>query len=248
MEEHSIFIYEHLSPGETALVRQAEQFVGALAGLRRFAEGAAGPLPRDFLSEAMQVNQRLYNFKLALLKGRINNEIDLNLTPAFFNGLVSELEEYLRLLAPEAAGQEAPPVSPFHHLFLWLPDQIGHASLLIKELDLVEREVTRDTLQFQTAFTEDYLTIIQMAGYARAMGTDFPRLELEVEGICTRLQGFYAVVRGALGLFESDRLYNRATALFLKHHFGETAYFLRKLGESFPVLAARRPELFKPPV
>lgn len=243
MEEHAIFLYDHLSPREAPWIRQATQFADAYTRLKQ----NANPRDHAFLQEALQVSRHFRTYKLALMKGRIDNEIVLNFTPAFLNGVVSELDEYLRLLTPLAEGQEPAPVTPFHHMFLWLPDQIGHAGLLAKDLDLIEREFTREAVQYQTAFTEDYLTIIQMAGYARAMGMDFPRLEREVEGICTRLQGFYKVVRQALALLESDRLYNRATALFLAHHFEETAYFLRKLAESFPALAARRPELFQAP-
>ncbi|HWI65285.1 MAG TPA: DUF2935 domain-containing protein [Symbiobacteriaceae bacterium] len=247
MEEHGIFLYDHLSPRESLWIRQTTPFIDAFARLKRAAATATGPMPPAFLQEALQVSRQFYTYKLALMKQRINNEVVLNFTPAFLNGVISELEEYLRLLTPLAEGQEPAPVTPFHHIYLWLPDQIGHASLLAKDLDLLDREITRETVQYQTAFTEDYLGFIQLAGYARAMGTDFPRLELEVEGLCTRLQAFYKVVVRALGLLRTDRLYNRTSPLFLEHHFAETAYFLRKLAESFPALAARRPELFLPP-
>lgn len=247
LEEHGIFLYEHLSPREAAWVGQAQQFIDAYAQLRRFVATTTAPVPPEFARDAMEVNRHFLAYKLALMKARINNEVVLNLTPAFMNGVIAELEEYIRLVAPEAAGQEAAPVTPFHHLFLWLPDQIGHAALMSRELDINEREISRQAVQYQTAFTEDYLTSLQMAGFSRAMGMHFPRLELEIEGIATRLREFWKVVRLALERGAKDQLLNRSTAIFLEHHFEETDYFLRKLSESFPLLAQRRPELFQPP-
>ena len=247
MEEHALFIFDHLSPREVPAIRQAQQFIQAYAELRRRAQNGSDPLPTQFAQEALQVSRAFMDYKLALMRARINNDIVLNLTPAFFNGIISELEEYIRLLTPLAVGEEPAPVSAFHDLFLWLPDQLGHASLMVKDLDLVERALSRETNQYVETFTGQYLSAIQLSGYARALGPRFPKLDQLVEEIAGTTQGFYKVVKQALELYRTDRLMNRATAVFLEHHFEESKYFLRKLGEQFPELAVSRPQLFLPP-
>lgn len=247
MEEHAAFIYDHLSPRETARARQAEGFVEAYGRLRRIAEQAQTGLSPDFAREALALSSQFHAYKVGIMGERLNNSIVFNLTPAFMNGIIMELEEYMRLLAPLTRGEAPPPENVFHHMFLWLPDQIGHAALLLKDLDLTEREMSRKAELFQTTFTGLYLNTVQAAGYARATPAEVPFLEKLVADTAEQVKAFYAVVQQAAALYEADRLLNRATLTFLTHHFGESEYFLRKLGESMPAVAAARPELFVPP-
>lgn len=246
LEEHALFIYDHLSPREREQVRQAEAFVLAYQQLQRRVppDGAA---QQSFGQEALEVSQRFWSYKVKLLGERIHNTVVLNLTPAFFNGIIMELEEYIRLLLPLAQGKQPPRGNIFHHLFLWLPDQIGHAALLFKDLDISERELSRQAQEAQTGFTGAYLTAIQMQGFTRAEGEQFPVLDRFVADVATAVQGFYRVVQGAVELYQSDRLLSRTTLPFLQHHFPESEYFLFKLAEAAPQVAKARPELFVPP-
>lgn len=248
MEEHAEFIYNHLSPREAGRARQAEGFMEAYSRLHRVAQQQAqAAVSPDFAREALAVSGQFHAYKVEIMRERLDNAIVFNLTPAFMNGILMELEEYMRLLAPVARGEAPPPEGVFHHLFLWLPDQIGHAGLLLKDLDFTEREMSRLAGQYQATFTELYLNAIQVAGYGRATPAEVPALQELVEQTAEQVKAFYAVVQRAVALYQSDRLLSRSTLTFLTHHFGESVYFLRKLAESMPAVAAARPELFVPP-
>lgn len=243
LSEHGILIYDHLSPHERQWIRTTEDFINRYASLAR---DVSMGLPWSY-EDALELCRQFRTYKLALQRLRLDNAIILNYTPPVFNGMINELDEYTRLLTALVAGREPEAMPVFHHLFLWLPDQVGHAYLLANDLSTVELHLIQRTEQFRAEFNALYLTAVQMAGLARSAGPDFPALVRHVQDVARHVRDFYMLVQEADLLYSQRSLVSKVTRVLLQHHFPESRYFLQKLAESEPRAVAETPELFTPP-
>lgn len=90
MAEHGMFIFDHLSPREDRWAREAGQFTEAYGRLRQSLPPDGAAPSAAFAGEALALCRRFLAFKLALLRQRIDNAVVINLTPAFFNGIILE--------------------------------------------------------------------------------------------------------------------------------------------------------------
>ena len=91
--DHSRFILNALSPKETALIQQANQFIALFDGLL---EKSRKQMSTDELNklnrEAYNAAMKLREFKLAMLTKHIEGKIDIGLPPTFINHMVNELD------------------------------------------------------------------------------------------------------------------------------------------------------------
>src|SRR5579875_1657826 len=130
--EHARFIRDSLGPTEQQEIKRAEKFILRFDGLLA---QARQPLTQDAVHEltehAYRYASKIREFKLALLRAHlVENSITLFLTPSFLNHMVSEVEEYLRLLTYLRDGRIPPPMHSMHHHMIWLHDAVFHAAAL----------------------------------------------------------------------------------------------------------------------
>jgi hypothetical protein len=96
LEDHAIFVRDHLSPTEAKYVKRADDYRQAFRNLRRRLNQfppSAQANSREAVSFAMEVwpiANGYFQFEGKLQNLRINNVININLSPTYFNGTLSE--------------------------------------------------------------------------------------------------------------------------------------------------------------
>ena len=100
--DHSRFIYEALAPVQKEEIEKTSIFIRVFDAL----------LDQAKSSDSMQLTAKaeaevikLREFKLELLRKHLIGKIKIHLSPTFFNHMINELEEYLRILKHLKAGK-----------------------------------------------------------------------------------------------------------------------------------------------
>jgi tRNA(Met) C34 N-acetyltransferase TmcA len=164
--DHSRFIYDSLSPKETAYIRQAQSMIQEFdALLQQARRNLEADEIASLTTAAQQKTMQLRQFKLTLLRKHLDDELAIGLSPTFLNHMVNELEEYVRILSYLLQGQIPPVVHPVHHHLLWLLDAAGHAGAIEDELDHAEKMMKAKSRTFTRQFEDFYLKAVEMAGF-----------------------------------------------------------------------------------
>lgn len=180
-------------------------------------------------ARAFQQAQALRNFKLELLNAHLTVGIQSSLSPTFYNHMVNEAEEYLRILSSLLAGQQPPLLNPLHYHLLWLKDAEGHANGLSVRLDDTERELIQQSDSFRLLFNQYYNKAVEFSGYLRTGNSDFPalaRLNLDVETTMRNFRGFLLSLAETV---QSKTVLSVLTLLIPDHMDREECYYLNKL-------------------
>ncbi|WP_371018104.1 DUF2935 domain-containing protein [Pseudalkalibacillus sp. JSM 102089] len=252
LADHAIFVRDYLSPSEHNFVNEANQFAMAFDELR----AQLTPLKRDepassdamisFSRKAYQLARAYFNFEGTIQRLRIRNEININLSPSYFNGTLDENEEYLRQLTFYIEGKVPPPLSLLDLMDLWLTDQVGHASLLIDILDPIEVEFITKAQTIQNQFRVYISKNRAMRGFLRFTPSGFRAQQRFADEVAHSIQDLNALVEEVMSLFKIDEVLNNTTLRFLEHHFPESCYFLAHLSHYAPSIPAPSCSLTKP--
>ena len=240
--DHAHFLFDNLSPSETPWIRQAGEYIRAFRQARQDLE----QLPPDtpVTSEAMKrFSAAVYPTALGYfqLEGtvqsrRLLNQINVNLTPTYFNGTLNENQEYLRLLGYYIRGQAAPELPLVGLLSLWLEDQLGHAVLLRNVLDPVEAGLSEKSAEYARTFEAHMIKNQAIQRYLRFIQPGFPAQQQFASEVFVTVEGFYRFVQTVIARYRHAQVITRTTLRFLEHHLPETCYFLRKLAYYKPDL------------
>ena len=237
LQDHAIFVRDHLSVTERNEISIAEgvsqSFQALLSNLKQLNPTLSYTSSEmtDFAKRSYTVSYEYYRFEGHLQNLRIKNEINLNLSPTYLNGTLSENQEYLRLLSYLVHGQQPVPQRLDQLLDLWLEDQLGHIILLRNLVDPIELSVDRQTNLYAEKFQMFILQNHHVKGFLRFTEQGFPRqreLALEVGRTVIEMNQF---IRSVVEKYKGNRLLNKTTLRFLEHHFPETCYFIKKLAE-----------------
>jgi hypothetical protein len=254
LQDHAYFVYDYTAPYEKQWVAEAEQFIARFQVLidRLNAvpknDPPGSPAMVQIANEIWPVAQGYYQFEGRLQSLRVDNQVQVALSPTFFNGTLNENEEYLRQLKFYTQGKMPERLPLVQLLDLWLEDQLGHAVLLRNALDPMEVEVIRETDRYAAIFQGFMMQNRQIAGYLRFMQPGFPRQQLLAAQVGQAVLGMNAFIYKVVQLYRNTELMNKTTLRFLEHHFPETCYFVCKLSEFAPELrdAAAHCSLKKP--
>lgn len=228
--DHSRFIWNTLSPKETRYLQTAQQFIQSFDRLLEFSRRASTDEDLKTLNQqALSLTIQLREFKLELLKRTLTEKVFSGLPPTFFNHMVNELEEYLRILNELAAGRPVPQFDALHHDFLWLSDAIGHAASIASDLDMVEKRLIEKSQKFEVHFQQFYIKSIELAGYMRTLLRDFPAFRKFHTDINTEMKLFMAFLREIEELNLSAEVLSRISPLIPDHMLREECYYLTKL-------------------
>ncbi|MGX6443324.1 DUF2935 domain-containing protein [Neobacillus sp. K501] len=238
--DHAVFVRDYLSPVETTLVAEANQFIRRFTEVRKQLEQIPETSPINsqpliqFSNYSAQVSYDYYLFEGKLLSLSVNNQIQINITPTYFNGTLLENREYLRILQYYMKGTEYPPLSLVELLDMWLEDQLGHAALLRRALDGSEQILIEQVNTLTKLFSAHILKNEAIKGYLQFLPPQFPAqisFAREVSGTC---QAFNQLVEHVIRLYKGKAVFNATTLRFLEHHFPESCYFLTKLSAFVP--------------
>lgn len=240
LEDHAHFLRDYLSPAETAWWPEADRYIV------RFREAVerAKMLPNDapasseimiaFARTVYPLAEGYFRLEGQIQHLRLFNQININLTPSYFNGTLGENQEYLRMLGYWIRGLPAEPLTLTALLTLWLEDQQGHALLLQNHLDPVERQLSMETDRYASLFASYRLENIAMEEYLRFTPPGFPAQRHFASEVLRTTLAFYEFVQRVVRQFAGTELISRATLRFLEHHFPESCYFMRKLALFVP--------------
>ncbi|WP_257347114.1 DUF2935 domain-containing protein [Pseudalkalibacillus decolorationis] len=252
LEDHAHFIHDYLSAFEKKFVDTALQYIKAFNKLRQHLCTINQSLSEDsaeMIQLAKQINPvalGYYQFEGQLQRLRIVNRVNLNLSPSYLNGTLSENQEYLRQLSFYMQGKE-PPILPLVDLLdLWLEDQLGHSALLIQILDAVELPLLQQAEHFKNVFSAHIIKNDAIKGYLRFIKPGFSVQNHFAKEVAESVLGLNQLVLKVLKLYVDDEVLNQATLRFIEHHFPEACYFLRKLTYYTPDLNIPPCSLSKP--
>ncbi|MDX5476761.1 MAG: DUF2935 domain-containing protein [Bacillaceae bacterium] len=235
LEEHAQFVRDYLSPTEREWQENAQKYMNSFSNLRTKLKS----IPSDsainssqmiqFSREVYPFAQGYYQFESQIQALRIQNRINIGISPSYFNGTLDENGEYLRLLQHYVNGKDAPPLPLVDLMDLWLTDQVGHAALLIRSLDGVELVLLREAEAIKQLFQAHLLKNEAIKGYLRSIPPNFPAQLAFAREVSTSVVRFNQLVEHVVTLYKNDEVFNSTTLTFLEHHFPEACYFLHKL-------------------
>lgn len=230
--DHSRFIFNSLSPAETEDVFQARQFMQLFDRLLNQSWLVCSSAQLDELTNcAYEFASNIRCFKLDLLRRHLAGEIRTASSPTFFNHMVNEVEEYLRILECLLAKQTPAMVHPVHHHLLWVLDAEGHAASLARGVDMAETQLKEKSEVFTTSFKELYLKAVELKGYLRTGIEQFPALTHYNSQVEKEILLFNEFLCKLLELMSSKKALGILTPLTPDHFLREQCYFLTKLAQ-----------------
>jgi len=242
IQDHAYFVRDHLAVNEVEYVRTAKQYIHLFDDLLKQLSYLSPDLLHNdpeligFSRKAWPIAKGYFDFEGSLQALRIENAVNLNLSPTYLNGTLSENQEYLRFLSYLVKGKEPVPLSLVKLMDLWLEDQLGHAVLFKNLLDPIEIMISRQADSYMGKFQAFIVQNHHLKGYLRFKQPGFARqteFALEVGKTTIEMSQFvYAMTEK----YKENKLLNKETLRFLIHHFPETCYFIKKLSYYAPEL------------
>ncbi|MBU9712312.1 DUF2935 domain-containing protein [Bacillus tamaricis] len=260
LEDHAIFARDYLSPMETQYVEIGSQYAKGFKTLRgKLKElppnlSAKSEVMMSFAREVHPLAHGYYQFEGHLQQLRILNQVNIELTPTYFNGTLGENQVYLRLLEYFVRGQEPVELPLVDLMDLWLEDQLGHATLLQNHLDPIEGPLHVRTREFMKIFQGHMVRNHHMRNYLRFIEPGFPAQKLFAREVAESIVALNSFVTKVWERFKKDEVLSRLTLRFIEHHFTETCYFLRKLAYfepeiyQIPECPLTKPSNYDPPI
>lgn len=129
----------------------------------------------SFRKESWQVSRGYFEFEGRLQSLRIDNKVNLNLSPTYLNGTLAENQEYLRILSYLVQGVKPEPLSLVNLMDLWLEDQLGHAVLCRNLLDPIEVFQSKQIDGFINKYQVFIVQNQHLKGYLRFKEPGFER-------------------------------------------------------------------------
>jgi hypothetical protein len=242
LQDHAYFVRDHLSPSETEYVQTAQQYINAFGDLLQRLNSVprtSGPADEPmiaFAKWAWPAAKGYFEFEGKLQALRIDNQVNLNLSPTYLNGTLSENQEYLRILSALVQGKEPLPLPLVNLMDLWLEDQLGHALLFQSILDPLEVFSNKQTdlyiQKYQVYIVQNRL----FKGFLRFKEPGFIRQREFANEVGRTTLEMNQFIYGMVIKYRENKLLNKTTLRFLEHHFPETCYFIKKLSDYAPGL------------
>jgi len=243
IQDHAYFVRDHLSSAERQWIAAAEQYIRLFEQLLQQANQAdkqKEPSSQEMISlakEAWPVTNGYFQLEGQLQNLRIQNKVNLNLSPTYLNGTLNENQEYIRLLSFYVHGQTPPSLSLVDLMDLWLEDQLGHAVLLRNILDPIEVAIIKQAELYIARFQAFIVQNHHMRSFLRFSPPNMPRQQLMAFNVGQTTIEMNEFIQSVVAQFRTTQLLSRTTLRFLEHHFPETCYFVKKLSLYVPSLS-----------
>ncbi len=242
LQDHAYFVRDNLSVSETDYVNTAQQYINLFGDLI----AALNNIPRSvnytdetmiyFSQRAWPVAKGYFEFEGKLQALRIDNKLNLNLSPTYLNGTLAENQEYLRFLSLLVYGKEPVPLPLADLMDLWLEDQLGHAVLFKNIIDPIEIMASTQAEMYINKFQVFIVQNHHLRGYLRFKEPGFARQTEFANEVGKTTLEMSQFVYNMVTKYKENKLLNKTTLRFLEHHFPETCYFIKKLSFYAPNL------------
>ncbi|MFD2443797.1 DUF2935 domain-containing protein [Bacillus sp. CGMCC 1.16607] len=242
LQDHAYFVRDHLSVSEIEYVGHAQQYIHLFGDLITVLKSIPHTVDQtnegmiQFARKAWPIVKGYFEFEGTLQSLRIDNKVNLNLSPTYLNGTLAENQEYLRLLSEWMQGREPEPLPLVDLMDLWLEDQLGHAVLFKNILDPIE---VFENKQTDTYISKYQVFIVQnhhLKGYLRFKKPGFARQREFAHDVGKTTIEMNKFITNMVNKYKENKLLNKTTLRFLEHHFPETCYFIKKLSYYDPTL------------
>jgi hypothetical protein len=242
LQDHAYFIRDHLSAAEEEYVDVSQQYIQLFGELIEQlyrvprTAGHGDETMAQFSNRVWPVAKGYFEFEGMLQSLRIDNKVNLNLSPTYLNGTLAENQEYLRFLGYLLKGEEPVPLPLVELMDLWLEDQLGHVLLFQNVLDPIEIGASRQAEAYINQYQVYIVQNHHLKGYLRFKQPGFARqreFALEVGQTTLEMSQY---ISGMVAKYNKKKLLNKTTLRFLEHHFPETCYFIKKLSYYSPKL------------
>ncbi len=238
MGDHMRFINHALPPREEERAQQSEHFITLFDTLHAQSSEYLPDIAADrFFKTAFDSVQQARAYALSLLRAQISGGCRINISPAYMNQMVSEAEEYLRILSLHEAGGKNN-MHPIHHHLLWLMGFSLQADIINANLDATERELVRQCHRFMHKFDSLYLKSIQFMGFLRAGLIEFPALSRMNTEVKEQLRLFADFLMDLERSLENREVLGPLGRLQVNHMYREICYYATQISET----AAAKPE------
>ena len=244
LKDHAYFVMDTLPANETEYIEIAKQFIRSyddlLVKLQSIPRNASYQDSEmiDFSKRAWKVAKNYFDFEGTLQSLRIDNKINLNLSPTYLNGTLSENQEYLRILSYLVQGQEPVRLSITQVMDLWLEDQLGHAVLFENLLDPIEATANAAAQEFKRKFQLYIVQNHHLKNFLRVKQPGFARQQEFIYEVGKTTLEMNQFIKNMVEKYKNNTLLNKSNLRFLEHHFPETCYFLASLSYYEPRLRA----------
>ncbi|UGB32128.1 DUF2935 domain-containing protein [Metabacillus sp. B2-18] len=243
LQDHAYFVRDHLSVSEVEYVRTSQQYIYLFGELITLLNS----IPRkglyydevmiSFAKRAWPVVKGYFEFEGNLQSLRIDNKVNLNLSPTYLNGTLAENQEYLRILTFLVQGQEPVPLPLADLMDLWLEDQLGHVLLFEDLLDPIELIATKQAEAYINRYQAFIIQNRHLKGYLRFKEPNFARQREFANDVGQTTIEMSKFIYSMMIKYKENKLLNKTTLRFLEHHFPETCYFIKKLSYYAPGLS-----------
>jgi hypothetical protein len=235
--DHARFMFNSFSPEEVEPINQAHYFIQAFDHLLEQARKMEAASPEKWMELAQHVyglTEQFRQFKLQILSEHLECQVMTHLPPTFYNHMVNEIEEYMRILSYLVRGEVAPKLHPVHHHSIWLIDAAGHAAAVRSNLDPTEKKLAHRAKEFEKTFEQFFIKAKEMAGFIRARQDLFPALQEFNKEASLEIILFYSFLEELEEMRLDCRVLGTLTPLMADHMSREECYYLIKLHEIDP--------------
>ena len=230
--DHSRFILNTLSPKEIKEVQVAEEFKKIFDNLLSKARTPLVDTEIIVLTKEANIQAKaIRNFKLALIKKHLEEEIVIGLSPTFLNHMVNEVEEYIRVNS-SLLSNKIPIEHPLHYHLIWLLDGVGHAETIACSLDTVEDRLIKISKKYSKIFKDFYEKAVEMTGYTRTGLSRFSALDRFNSQVDSNMNSFKTFLNELEKMELSNKTLGTLTPLMPDHMAREECYYLIKLALS----------------
>ena len=228
MGDHARFIHGSLNGAQLDLLMVGGNFISIFDRFLTKVALVSEENQESFLNEVTGAVLSFRDFKRELLSTRLKNLTVTSLTPTFYNHMLNELEDFLKVLTVIAGNRSLPESIIGQHL-LWSLDASGHATILGSDLDKVENEFRHKAKLFTKKFDRLYLKAVELAGYFRSNPvTVYPALKFFNSNVVILLNEFMVFLEELkVGVFE-QKVLGRLSPLTPDHMWREECYYLIK--------------------
>ncbi|KKI88859.1 hypothetical protein WQ54_29300 [Bacillus sp. SA1-12] len=242
LQDHAYFVRDHLSVSEVEYVKISQQYIqlfGELISMLKTIPRSSNHTDQamiHFSNNAWPIAKGYFEFEGKLQALRIDNKVNLNLSPTYLNGTLAENQEYLRFLSYLIQGKEAVPLPLVELMDLWLEDQLGHAVLFQNLLDPIEITASSQAEAFINKYQIFIVQNHHLKGYLRFKEPGFARQREFANDVGRTTLEMSRLIHKMVIKYKENKLLNKTTLRFLEHHFPETCYFIKKLSHYAPNL------------
>jgi hypothetical protein len=228
MSDHACFIKNSLQPDNPNQLLIAENLIAVWDRMRQKMKEVRAVAP-DVVDEILGVVLSFREFKRELLGATLRHDRVTTLPPTFYNHMLNELEEFLKVLSEIQAGSVISCNTLGNHL-VWVLDAAGHAAIIGSNLDKAEALYREEAKAFENAFDKMYLKTVELTGYYRSDSEAVkPVLQWFNRQVTELMKEFISFLTELKEGIAQHQILGNLCSLLPDHMIQEENYYLQKI-------------------